>query len=667
MAASTKCNNCEINAAEITCEQCHSELCNNCSQTIHQHKIMQKHTLKKINVPPKVPPKPTFDKAAAKDEIYKPLCQKHKKTIINVCKDDELLLCIQCQDEEHQGHQTVSLLSATKAASKTIKSQLQKMQDDLIQLQDLQKDISGEENLLSEKTSQIKCDMMTRKQKLCDTIDKIAQNLLMMADKETSTGKETLTATVNQIVDQIQKTEAAIMDANATVVKGSPEEILNLRKHLQHVTADFAEEYQAIVNKSSEMKHLAENLESNFYASVVAMMNSDTGDSTQFDHKYLTGMLTGVTCTTEDSKVPDYENTELLEKAQHGNYANVEDGNKGSINAKEEDEEDQDEDYIHMFNLETVKEMQEASLKRMSQALDLDVYENTNLRPKLLLDRHAVDYTELLHKTDCREVWVGTVYGMPATINVLNINSVDEQQLHSQATELASFQHPHLATMLTCLEGEPYFVATEHFPQGSLLDFMAEDMGETLGLRLLLQIASQIAAGMAYLEEIHFAHGYLKSTNVFILTSDPDHFKVKVELCPWKKAAKDFTPPIRWAAPEVIKYGKKGISSMSDVWSFAVVMVEMATLGKLPYEGMTEMEVLQKVQEGYHLPIPHNEHYEFPQEIYEELLKCWSLEPSQRPKFEFLHTYTEDMFHITPEDYLRPTDWVQSSKQIHYV
>lgn len=46
---------------------------------------------------------------------------------------------------------------------------------------------------------------------------------------------------------------------------------------------------------------------------------------------------------------------------------------------------------------------------------------------------------------------------------------------------------------------------------------------------------------------------------------------------------------LRWAAPEVIVYGKH--TSASDVWSFGVVMWEVMSYGERPYWDMSDQEV----------------------------------------------------------------------------
>lgn len=86
--------------------------------------------------------------------------------------------------------------------------------------------------------------------------------------------------------------------------------------------------------------------------------------------------------------------------------------------------------------------------------------------------------------------------------------------------------------------------------------------------------------------------------------------------------------PVKWTAPEAVEKGK--FSSMSDVWSFGIVLWELFTYGKIPYPGMSNQEVIEKVSNGYRLPPPKN----CPPNIIELMNKCWSYNPKERPNFQ---------------------------------
>ena len=54
--------------------------------------------------------------------------------------------------------------------------------------------------------------------------------------------------------------------------------------------------------------------------------------------------------------------------------------------------------------------------------------------------------------------------------------------------------------------------------------------------------------------------------------------------------------PVRWMAPESLADGV--FTSQSDVWSFGVVLWEMATLAAQPYQGLSNEQVLPFVKDG---------------------------------------------------------------------
>ena len=44
---------------------------------------------------------------------------------------------------------------------------------------------------------------------------------------------------------------------------------------------------------------------------------------------------------------------------------------------------------------------------------------------------------------------------------------------------------------------------------------------------------------------------------------------------------------IKWMSPEVLLYNK--YSTKADVWSFGILLTEIFTYGKEPYEGIVEI------------------------------------------------------------------------------
>ena len=135
------------------------------------------------------------------------------------------------------------------------------------------------------------------------------------------------------------------------------------------------------------------------------------------------------------------------------------------------------------------------------------------------------------------------------------------------------------------------------------------------------------------------------------------------------------TMPVRWCAPEVLEYGK--FSTQSDVWAFGVVLWEMFSYGKvgggglqcfhspmlidsciwqIPYTGMSNAEVTEKVVGGYRMPSPD----QCPKQIYEWMLACWKVEPEQRPSFKQLYDEIEKIWLDTRQNQLSSSSTIPS-------
>ena len=169
-------------------------------------------------------------------------------------------------------------------------------------------------------------------------------------------------------------------------------------------------------------------------------------------------------------------------------------------------------------------------------------------------------------------------------------------------------------------------------------------MGETLQLSQLIEKAEQIAAGMAYLEQRNYIHQNLSIRNVLLtkdLTCKVSDFGI-VRLL--KEVKEDGSIPMcfpKRTAPEAFLHGQFTIKS--DVWSFGIVLYEI-----IPYLGMSNGEVMQKLQEGYRMPRPEN----CPEKLYEIMLSCWKEESETRPTFETLRWQMEEYFSTDQEGYV---------------
>ncbi|CAJ0941203.1 unnamed protein product [Ranitomeya imitator] len=88
--------------------------------------------------------------------------------------------------------------------------------------------------------------------------------------------------------------------------------------------------------------------------------------------------------------------------------------------------------------------------------------------------------------------------------------------------------------------------------------------------------------------------------------------------------------PVRWSPPEVLLYSK--FSSKSDVWSFGVLMWEVFTFGKMPYEMFSNNEIVDQIIKGVRLYRPQLA----TDKVYSVMMSCWEEKADERPAFRNL-------------------------------
>jgi serine/threonine protein kinase len=88
--------------------------------------------------------------------------------------------------------------------------------------------------------------------------------------------------------------------------------------------------------------------------------------------------------------------------------------------------------------------------------------------------------------------------------------------------------------------------------------------------------------------------------------------------------------PIRWTAPEAMETFK--FTGASDVWSFAIVVIEMFQNGENPYQGISNPDVMKLTMSGGR----HMQPAYCPDNIYAILMQCWDSDPNKRPTFAVL-------------------------------
>uniref|UniRef100_A0A663DRE4 receptor protein-tyrosine kinase n=1 Tax=Aquila chrysaetos chrysaetos TaxID=223781 RepID=A0A663DRE4_AQUCH len=197
----------------------------------------------------------------------------------------------------------------------------------------------------------------------------------------------------------------------------------------------------------------------------------------------------------------------------------------------------------------------------------------------------------------------------------------------NEASVMKAFKCHHVVRLLGVVsQGQPALVIMELMTRGDLKSYLRSlrpDAENNPGLpppslKDMIQMAGEIADGMAYLNANKFVHRDLAARNCMV----SEDFTVKIGGGPSRMAS--------------------STHSLMSGRSFGVVLWEIATLAEQPYQGMSNEQVLRFVMDSGVLERPEN----CPDKLHELMCLCWQQNPRQRPSFVQLLESIKD--HMAP-------------------
>ena len=293
-------------------------------------------------------------------------------------------------------------------------------------------------------------------------------------------------------------------------------------------------------------------------------------------------------------------------------------------------------------------EKRKENISKMAIAMQGD-YANEPLRPtniKPNLARFRIVKEEELRKggilgygafgTVFKGVWVpeGDNVKIPVAIKVLREGTGNENEILEEAKIMATVEHPNLLHLIAVCMTSQMMLVTQLMPLGCLLDYVRNNK-DKIGSKPLLNWCTQIARGMAHLEDMRLVHRDLAARNV--LVQSPNCVKITdfglaklLNLNEDEYKAHGGKMPIKWLALECIS--QRVFTHKSDVWAFGVTCWELFTYGGRPYENVKVHDVHDLLAKGERLSQPAMCSID----VYMLMVKCWMLEPESRPSFKDL-------------------------------
>jgi serine/threonine protein kinase len=251
-----------------------------------------------------------------------------------------------------------------------------------------------------------------------------------------------------------------------------------------------------------------------------------------------------------------------------------------------------------------------------------------------LPESFCIALDELSFKHRIGEGSGGTTYlaewqNAAVAVKIANNSETSMRGWRTEVAALGQLHHPNVIQCMGAVAAPPtYCLVLEHCACGDLLCALQKPTQPGFFWR----VGEGVASGMGYLHHRGVLHRDLKSANI-LLDSASNVKLTDFGLCRWQVepptagSQKEVGTP-RWMAPEVAR--REGFSKAADVYSFAMVLVELIT-HQVPFHGSSG--VLAAALTAFHdlrPPLPE----QTPPPMRELVEQCWEKVPSARPTFE---------------------------------
>lgn len=252
---------------------------------------------------------------------------------------------------------------------------------------------------------------------------------------------------------------------------------------------------------------------------------------------------------------------------------------------------------------------------------------------------------QLFYQKEIGKGWFGKVVkgearGAKVVVRILREDATPEEKgyfLH-EAKPFRDLKHKNISRLYgRCLEHDPFLLLFEYCTNGDLKSFLVTNSGSRNAIteqKISLKMMIDVTEGLKFMNEHGFIHTDLAARNCLVasdLTVKIGDYGTSVDKYQNEYyIVGDIAVPIRWCAPETLTCTQttietKEVTEGGNVWSLAVLLWEIAEFGKLPYQELTDDEVITKVlvQGSVRLPPPN---CSFGHYLHNVMTLCWRME-----------------------------------------
>lgn len=293
------------------------------------------------------------------------------------------------------------------------------------------------------------------------------------------------------------------------------------------------------------------------------------------------------------------------------------------------------------------------------------------------INREDLLVIDVLGSGNFGEVLKCTLNGTVVAVKVVKINAKKvaslsapeiQAKLHkenislgNEATIMMSLgTHPHVVQLIGVVRNKgPLMVVLQAEGGGDLKKVLGEretgrrQNGAPVNFAEKHRWVHEIASGMVHIAGKHIVHRDIAARNIMVSLSGTckiadfglarvmkkkkaRHSSDEDEIYESYYRATNSYFPIRWTAPEGLRHSR--FSTSSDVWSFAIVIVEIWRNGGKPYPDHNNRAVRYGLEMDQTFMHPN---VGCPDELYGLMTDCWKQDPDARPTFAHILTRLE--------------------------